>query len=161
MTFSRITLVGEVQATPEKRFTPNNTAIASFGLVVTPPARGTQASVPFTVKVTCFGRLAEGVAEQVQAGQAVLIEGRLVVQSHPADDGGAPKKVLEVEANNITITTGTLQPIGVDAPAGGNYSPRATTPSPSSQPQQPAMAGVAAASTSAAGNFFTEDDIPF
>ena len=161
MTFARITLVGEVQATPEKRFTPNNTAIASFGLVVTPPARGTQASLPFTVKVTSFGRLAEGVAEQVQAGQAVLIEGRLVVQSQPAEDGGAPKKVLEVEANNITITTGTLQPIGVDVAAGGGYAPRASQPQSSPAPQQPAMAGVAAAPTSAAGNFFTDDDIPF
>ncbi|MDH4379275.1 MAG: single-stranded DNA-binding protein [Vampirovibrionales bacterium] len=160
MTFARITLVGEVQATPEKRFTPNNTAIASFGLVVTPPARGTQASLPFTVKVTSFGRLAESVSEQVQMGQAVLVEGRLVVQSHPADDGGAPKKVLEVEANNITITTGTLQPLGVDAPVGSNYSPR-TASSPSIPSQQPVMAGAAAAPTSPSGNFFTDDDIPF
>ncbi|MFN8615246.1 MAG: single-stranded DNA-binding protein [Vampirovibrionales bacterium] len=154
MTFARITLAGQVIASPEKRFTSNNTAITALELEVSPAPRGNQAVQPYKVKVTTFGRLAEGVADAVQAGQWVLVEGRLVVQATPADDG-TPRKVMEIEANQVTVAS-NLQVIGAGMDMPTTTSAQAS-PSASSLP----MAAAAVASSPASGTLFTDDDIPF
>lgn len=158
MTFARATLAGVVASAPEKRFTNNNTAVTSFMLQITPPARGNAEPVPYLIKVTCWARLAETVAESVQQGQMILAEGRLLAQTETLPDGNN-KKSFEIEAGQVSVVSGQLHDVvpgaGMVSASGSNYSP-----APSAAPApQPAMTG--ASSAPAPQSSFTEDDIPF
>ncbi len=160
MTFARATLSGTVASQPEKRFTQNNTAVTSFMLEITPPPRGNAPSNPYQVKITCWARLAETVAETVQHGQTVLVEGRLQAVTETTPDG-TNKKSFEIEAGQVSIVTGQLQDVVAAAAMGGNTAaPAPAQPQQAAQPQM-AMAGNAPAPAASAQPAFTEDDIPF
>lgn len=165
MTFSRVTLAGVVASQPEKRFTPNNTAVTSFELQVTPPARGSNQPQPYTLLVTCWARTAETVAEQVQMGATVLVEGRLQTKVDAQADG-TQKKTFEIDAQQVVVVNGSMFNTGADQNIGGGAT---VAPQPMQQQpmQQPMMAGggmppqqqpMAAPPQQPA---YTDDDIPF
>lgn len=169
MTFSRVSIAGVVASQPEKRFTPNNTAVTSFTLQVTPPPRGQMEAQPYTLLVTCWARTAESVAETVQPGATVLVEGRLLTKTDAQPDG-AQKKTLEIEAQQIVIVNGTMTTTGIEQTIGGGAGAPApaapgmtmAAPMPAAAPQYqqqtsppPAMAPAGPVPA------YTDDDIPF
>lgn len=161
MSFAKIVVSGTLSSDPEKRFTPNNHTVTNFTLNVENPGGGGRGgqNEPFSVKITCWRNLAEVAATQLQKGTAVLVEGKLMMNSFQGQDG-VQRKLFEIEANSIDKLPGAPEPLiasgsfdGSDAPAAS----RSTTPSP---------AAAAASSAPASGHFssedlLTEDDIPF
>lgn len=165
MSFAKAVVSGTLVSEPEKRFTPNNHAVTSFTLAV--PAGSTGKSgpnEPSMVKITCWRGLAEAVVEQLAKGDAVVVEGKLMMNSFQTQEG-VQKKLFEIEANSISKLPGEPQP--VMAAFGGEGQYQGNAPSAGRGGDNAAPQPVAAARASApAGHFssedlLTEDDIPF
>ncbi len=165
MSFARAVVSGTLTSDPEKRFTPNNHAVTSFTLAVPVTAGGKNANTdPSQVKITCWRGLAEAVVEQLRKGDAVVVEGKLMMNSFQTQDG-VQKKLFEIEAVSINKLAGEPQP--VLSAAGGGFAGEGQFPSGGNagggyaeKPAAPARA------TAPAGHFssedlLTEDDIPF
>ncbi len=183
MSLAKVVLSGLVDSDPEKRFTSNqNMAVTTFNMWVPALPRQGQVSATagqdgFVVKVTCWRQLAEVVAETVRKGEAILVEGKLMVQSFQTPDGVA-KKGFEIELNSLDKLSGLPQSIsanqggsGASASSNGSsqqpsYSNTQPAQSQTTQAQQPAMASagnVSSGSSFSSEDFLTgtEDDIPF
>jgi single-strand DNA-binding protein len=164
VSLAKVVVSGEVVGEPEKRFTPNNHPVATFNLKVENAAVGSRPPEPFFVRVTCWRNLADAVANQIQKGQFVLVEGRLMLNSYQAQDG-TQKKSFEIEAASLDKLAGpseTLVP--VSASAGANTAPKATNQAPassSSYASVPVASSVGASSHFSSEDLLSEDDIPF
>jgi len=117
MSVSRIQIAGQVGSAPEKRFTPNNTAVVTFALLIPASGRANATDEPASVPVTCWGRLAESVSESLQPGQSILVDGRLQLDTLQTPDG-TPKKAFAIEATTVYRTTGPVELIGGGAGPG-------------------------------------------
>lgn len=173
MSFAKISIAGTLSAAPEKRYTPNNVAVTVLTLQLPPSVRmGQSANSPkndapaSTIKVVCWRNLAD-VAEPLPMGQALLVEGRLQLNTLTLQDG-SKKKVFEIDATNLFTLPALPELLRAETGnAGGGYTPRATTTAPAATNHQP-VASVAPANTGfqfqsdlASDDFLTEDDIPF
>ena len=77
-----ITIVGNLTADPEMRFTPNGSAVANFSVAATPRRYDTQASAwvdgeALFMRCTAWRDLAENITETLSKGQRVIVTGRL------------------------------------------------------------------------------------
>ncbi|MCA9788862.1 MAG: single-stranded DNA-binding protein [Cyanobacteria bacterium HKST-UBA03] len=185
MSMARATLSGTIVSDIEKRFTPNNTPVVNFTLLVGGGAG--KNNQPFQVRITCWRNLAESVASQLQQGIDVTVEGRLQVNQFETQ-GGLTKRQFELDASSIFM--GHLTPLAIgNQQGGGSFQPAAPQqPQAYTQPQQPQQQGYAqeqgyaqqqgyaqapipqqpvasyaqpTQTPVAAGDFVTEDDIPF
>lgn len=169
MSLAKILLSGTVLSAPEKRYTPNGNAVVTFDMAVSNPPRGSFGpDAPFTVKVTCWNRLADAAAESLAPQQGVLVEGKLQMGSVQAPDG-VTKKHFEIEASSLSLVHGTIEPL---APAAAESAPgasrQAPRPAPANAARVPAASAVSAAAPAPAAapafameDAFSEDDIPF
>jgi single-strand DNA-binding protein len=99
-----ITIIGNLTADPELRFTPSGAAVANFTVAST-PRQFDKASNEWKDGETLFMRCsvwrdaAENVAESLQRGTRVLVSGRLKQRSYEKD--GAKHTVVEMEADEV------------------------------------------------------------
>jgi single-strand DNA-binding protein len=85
-----VILGGNLTRDPEVRYTPQGSAVASFGLAVNRSFKtkdGGQKDEVCFVDVETWGRQAETVGEYLKKGRPVLVEGRLVMDSWEGKDG--------------------------------------------------------------------------
>ena len=98
-----VTLVGNLCADPEIRFTPNGTQVADLRLAVTPRVREqdqwTDGPTSF-YRVTCWRQLAEHAADTLAKGARVLVTGRLRIRQYETDDGRRGQ-AAEVDADDL------------------------------------------------------------
>jgi single-strand DNA-binding protein len=85
------TILGNLTRDPELRFTPNGTAVVSFGLAVNRNIQNKtsgewEAQVDF-FNVTAWYKLAENCAESLNKGDRVLVTGRLSQESWESKEG--------------------------------------------------------------------------
>jgi single-strand DNA-binding protein len=99
--FNRVTLLGNLTRTPEIRYTPSGTAVASFGLAVNRRFRqGTETKEEVCyVDITAFGSQAEAIGEYLTKGAAALIDGRL--RWHQWEKDGSRHSKLDVVADSV------------------------------------------------------------
>ncbi len=110
------TITGNAGREPELRFTPSGQPVANFGVAVSRrwQNRQTQEWEEATswIDVTCWGQLAENVAETVGRGTRVTVTGRLDQRSWETPDGDKRSKV-EIVADDVAISlrwaTATVQ----------------------------------------------------
>ncbi len=97
-----ITLLGNLTRDPELRYTPQGTAVGTFGLAVNRRYRQGEEQREETcfVDIVTFGRQAETASEYLNKGNLVLIEGRLQWRSWETPEGQKRSK-HEVVANNV------------------------------------------------------------
>lgn len=93
MTLAKAFVTGVVVKAPEKRFTQNDMAIASFTINI-------DTNNETLIRVAAFGQLADNIANTVTAGDSVAVEGRLQVNSYKLPNG-KDKKVYEINANVV------------------------------------------------------------
>ncbi len=166
MTFAKVVISGTVASQPEKRFTPNNTAIVNFDLAVTPPPRfNGQVEEPFNIKITCWSRLADSAADSLNPGDQILLEGKLMMVSAQSPEG-IQKKNFEIEASAITRVAGTLEDVSGEGQSSGGGQENYSAPRQQPAPAAGVGASVPRTSQAQAGSFpseedLTEDDIPF
>ena len=88
---NNVTISGNAGREPELRFTPSGQAVASFGVAVSRRWMNRQTNeweeATSWIDVTCWGQLAENVAESVGRGTRVTVAGRLDQRSWETDSG--------------------------------------------------------------------------
>jgi single-strand DNA-binding protein len=100
-----ITLVGNLVDDPELRFTPSGAAVANFRLASTPRTYDRQSGEwkdGETLFLTCnvWRQAAENVAESLQRGMRVVVQGRLKQRSYETREGER-RTVYEVEVDEV------------------------------------------------------------
>ncbi|MBM7784306.1 single-stranded DNA-binding protein [Tenggerimyces flavus] len=100
-----ITLVGNLVDDPELRFTPSGAAVANFRLASTPRTYDRQSGEwkdGDTLFLTCnvWRQAAENVAESLQRGMRVVVQGRLKQRSYETREG-EKRTVFEVEVDEV------------------------------------------------------------
>ncbi|MEE8304339.1 MAG: single-stranded DNA-binding protein [Candidatus Tectomicrobia bacterium] len=97
-----VILLGNLTRDPELRYTPQGTAVATFGLAVNRRYRqdDQQSEDVCFVDIVTFGRQAETVSEYLTKGNLAMIEGRLQWRSWETPEGQKRSK-HEVVANNV------------------------------------------------------------
>src|SRR5688500_11704189 len=100
-----ITLVGNLVDDPELRFTPSGAAVAKFRLASTPRYLDRQTNEwkdGESLFLTCnvWRQAAENVAETLQRGMRVVVQGRLKQRSYETKEG-EKRTVFEVEVDEV------------------------------------------------------------
>jgi single-strand DNA-binding protein len=100
-----ITLVGNLVDDPELRFTPSGAAVAKFRIASTPRFLDKQTNEwkdGESLFLTCnvWRQAAENVAESLQRGMRVIVQGRLKQRSYETKEG-EKRTVFEVEVDEV------------------------------------------------------------
>ena len=101
----QITIVGNLTADPELRFTPSGAAVASFTVASTPRSFDRQAGEwrdgeTLFMRCTVWRQAAENVAESLTRGARVIVQGRLKQRSFETKEG-EKRTVVELEVDEI------------------------------------------------------------
>lgn len=146
-----ITLIGNLTADPELRFTPQGKPCASLQIAVnkrTKQPDGSWGDGPTSYyRCTAWGQLAEHVAESLTKGTRVIVQGRLEIREYETRDGQR-RTAAEVLIDDVgpSLRFATAHP--ERAPRQGAGWPTQTPPAaprasqagdPWSPPQQPAQ----------------------
>ncbi|MFD8596989.1 single-stranded DNA-binding protein [Kitasatospora sp. NPDC059646] len=144
-----ITLVGNLVDDPELRFTPSGAAVANFRIASTPRTFDRQTNewkdgTTLFLRCNAWRQAAENIAETLQRGMRVIIQGRLVQRSYETKEG-EKRTAFEVEVDEIgpslrsatarvTKTQRDAAPAGrPQGPAGDPWS-STTAPAPTEPP---------------------------
>src|ERR1700760_3867524 len=100
-----ITVVGNLVAEPELRFTPSGQPVATFRVASTPRIRDNATNEwkdGDSLFLTCnvWRQPAENVAESLQRGMRVIVQGRLRQRSYETKEG-EKRTVFEVEVDEV------------------------------------------------------------
>jgi len=100
-----ITLVGNLTADPELRFTPSGAAVANFTVASTPRTFDRQTNEwrdgdAMFLNCAVWRQAAENVAESLQKGMRVIVQGRLKSRSYETREG-EKRTVFEVDVDEI------------------------------------------------------------
>ncbi len=100
-----ITLVGNLTADPELRFTPSGAPVANFTVASTPRTFDRQTSEwkdgdAMFLNCSVWRQAAENVAESLTKGMRVIVQGRLKSRSYETREGER-RTVFEVEVEEI------------------------------------------------------------
>ena len=150
-----ITVVGNLVDDPELRFTPSGAAVANFRIASTPRTFDKQTNEwkdgdALFLSCSVWRQAAENVAESLQKGMRVVVQGRLKQRSYETREG-EKRTVVELEVDEVgpslkyaTAKVARVQRSG----GGGGYSgggntsggddPWASTPAQGGQAAQPA-----------------------
>lgn len=102
---SATTLVGNLTADPELRFTQSGAAVAGFTVAVTPRFLNKQTNQwedgeALFMRCNCWRQMAENVAESLKRGDRVIVVGRLKQRSFETREG-EKRTVFELELDAV------------------------------------------------------------
>jgi len=100
-----ITVVGNLTADPELRFTPSGAAVASFTVASTPRTFDRQSNEwkdadTLFMRCSIWREAAENVAETLTKGTRVVVQGRLVQRSFETREG-EKRTVVEMQVDEV------------------------------------------------------------
>lgn len=100
-----ITVVGNLTADPELRFTPSGAAVANFTVASTPRTLDRQSGDwkdgdPLFLRCNIWRQAAENVAESLTRGMRVIVQGRLRQRSFETKEG-EKRTVFELEVDEV------------------------------------------------------------
>ena len=168
-----ITVVGNLTADPELRFTPSGAAVANFTVASTPRIYDRQSSEwkdgeALFLRCNIWREAAENVAESLTRGSRVIVTGRLKQRSFETREG-EKRTVFEVEVDEIgpslRYATAKVNKASRSGGGGGGFgsgSRQAPAPAPASAPAE-ASGGSGDdpwGSAPASGSFGGGDDEP-
>jgi single-strand DNA-binding protein len=102
---TNITVVGNLTADPELRFTPSGAAVANFTVASTPRIFDRQSNEwkdgdALFMRCSIWREAAENVAESLTRGSRVIVQGRLKQRSYETREG-EKRTVVELEVDEI------------------------------------------------------------
>jgi single-strand DNA-binding protein len=100
-----ITVVGNLTADPELRFTPSGAAVASFTVASTPRTFDRQTNEwkdgeALFLRCSIWRQAAENVAESLTRGMRVIVQGRLQQRSFETREG-EKRTVIEMQVDEV------------------------------------------------------------
>ena len=112
-------LIGNLTRDPELRYTPQGTAVCSFGLATnrswTTEEGEKKEDVEFHT-IVAWNRLAEICAEYLKKGSQAYVEGRLSTREWEGQDG-QKRRTTEVVANEVIFLGVRSQTTDLEVPA--------------------------------------------
>ncbi len=146
-----ITVVGNLTADADLRFTPSGAAVANFTVASTPRSFDKQAGEwkdgePLFMRCSIWRQAAENVGETLTRGMRVIVVGRLKQRSYEKD--GEKRTVVELEADEVgpslKYATAKVAKVSRDgrpessAPraSGGESDPWSSTAAPAGRPAE-------------------------
>jgi single-strand DNA-binding protein len=164
-----ITVIGNLTADPELRFTPSGAAVANFTVASTPRIFDRQTNEwkdgeALFLRCSIWREAAENVAESLTRGSRVIVSGRLKQRSFETREG-EKRTVVELEVDEIgpslRYATAKVNKASRSGGGGGGFGGGGGS-------RQPAAQGGAAAATGddpwgsapASGSFGGGDDEP-
>jgi single-strand DNA-binding protein len=130
-----ITVIGNLTADPELRFTPSGAAVANFTLASTPRTFDRQSNEwkdgeTLFLRASVWREMAENVAESITKGTRCIVTGRLKSRSFENKEG-QKQTVIELEVDEIgpslrystAKVTRTARNGAAQAGQGGSYDP--------------------------------------
>lgn len=144
-----ITVVGNLTADPELRYTPNGFAVANFTIASTPRTFDRQSNQwqdgePLFLRASVWREHAENVAATLTKGQRVIAQGKLKQRSYESREG-EKRTAFELDVDEIgpalrystaQVTRSSAGGGGGDQVGGGAPQQRAAQPQQSQQTQQ-------------------------
>jgi single-strand DNA-binding protein len=121
----QITVIGNLTADPELRFTPSGHAVANFTVASTPRVFDKATNEwkdgdALSLRCSVWRQYAENVAESLQRGMQVVVTGRLKVREYEGRDGVKGKSVeCEVDDVGPTLRWATAKVTKVSRSGGG------------------------------------------
>src|SRR3954454_1475858 len=124
-----ITVVGNLTDDPELRFTPSGAAVAKFRIASTPRTLDRQSGEwkdgePLFLACNIWRDAAEHVAESLQRGARVIVQGRLRQRSYETREG-EKRTVYELEVDEIgpslRYATAKVQKMNRSGGTGGGF----------------------------------------
>ncbi len=121
-----ITVVGNLTADPELRFTPSGAPVANFTVASTPRTFDRQSGEwkdgdAMFLNCAVWRQAAENVAESLTKGMRVIVQGRLRSRSYETREG-EKRTVFEVEVEEIGPALRYATAKVTRTTGGGNYS---------------------------------------
>jgi single-strand DNA-binding protein len=100
-----VTVVGNLTNDPELRFTPSGAAVASFTVASSSRYLDKQTQEwkdgdPLYMRCSVWRQYAENVAESLQKGMRVIVQGRLKQRSYETREG-EKRTVVEMEVDDV------------------------------------------------------------
>jgi single-strand DNA-binding protein len=151
-----ITVVGNLTADPELRFTPSGAAVANFTVASTPRTFDRQTNdwkdgESLFLNCSVWRQAAENAAESLTRGMRVIVSGRLKARSYETREG-EKRTVFEIDVDEVgpsmkyatakvTKTSRSGGGQGYGSGGGGGDDPWATSPQGGARP--PAQGGAA------------------
>ena len=161
-----ITIVGNLVDDPELRFTPSGAAVAKFRVASTPRYMDRQTNEwkdGDSLFLTCnvWRQAAEHVAESLQRGMRVIVQGRLRQRSYETKEG-EKRTVFEIEVDEVgpSLRNATAKVNKTTRSAGGGFGGNASggaAEDPWASAAPPAGDGWGGGATSSA----SQDEPPF
>jgi len=98
---NKVILIGRLTADPNLRYTQSGNAVANFTLAVDRPFtnQGGEKETDF-IDIVTWRKLAEIVANNLEKGRLVAVEGRLQIRSYD-DQNGVRRKAAEIVADQV------------------------------------------------------------
>lgn len=122
-----ITLVGNLTGDPELRFTPSGAAVANFTVASTPRTFDRQTSEwrdgeAMFINCSVWRQTAENVAESLQKGMRVVVQGRLKSRSYETREGER-RTVFEIDVDEVgpSLKYATAKVTKTSGGGGGGY----------------------------------------
>ncbi len=144
-----ITVIGNLTADPELRFTPSGAAVANFTVASTPRTFDKQSNEwkdgeALFLNCSVWRQAAENAAESLQRGMRVIVSGRLKARSYETREG-EKRTVFEIDVEEVgpslkyatakvTKTTRSGGQGGGGGFSGGGDDPWASSPQGASAP---------------------------
>lgn len=101
---NKVMLIGNLTRDPNLRYTPNNTAVCSFGLATNrswmPSEGGDRQERTDFHNIVAWSKLAEICNEILKKGDKVYVEGRMQTRDWKTEDG-AERRVTEIVIENM------------------------------------------------------------
>lgn len=111
---NRVTLIGNLTRDPELKYTPQGTAVCTFGMATnrewTDSSGQKQEGAEFH-RIVAWGKLGEICSQLLQKGRKVFVEGRLQTRNWKTQDG-SDRQVTEIVIEEM---------MALDSPKSGNY----------------------------------------
>ena len=158
-----ITVVGNLTADPELRFTPSGAAVANFTVASTPRTFDRQTNEwkdgeALFLNCSVWRQAAENAAESLTRGMRVIVQGRLKARSYETREG-EKRTVFEIDVDEVgpslkyataKVTKTTRSGGGQGGGLGGGDDPWASNAGRRGGGRRPARAAAPAAASRAA-----------
>ncbi|GAA4895718.1 single-stranded DNA-binding protein [Actinomycetospora straminea] len=131
MNETTLTIVGNLTDAPELRYLPSGAARAGFTVASTPRRFDRQAGEwtdgdALFLRGVAWGPLAEHIAESLNKGDRVVVNGRLRQRSFETAEGQRRQVIeLEVDELGVSLRYATARPVRATSPASASHDDRA------------------------------------
>jgi len=162
-----ITVVGNLTADPELRFTPSGAAVANFTVASTPRSFDKNTNEwkdgeALFLRCSVWRQAAENVAESLTKGTGVIVQGRLKQRSYDTKEG-EKRTVYELDVDEIgpslKFATAKVNRTTRGSGGGGNFGGNAPSGPPADDPWATSPSGGQAAPAGNSGGW--SDEPPF